>query len=152
MRACSVTFNKQAREAYLTFALKPEASWPSNFRNLAASITRMATLSPTGRIDEEVVRAEEKRLQRLWNGLSMVQDQALASVLAPDAIAWLDRFDRVQLNDAIAVCAQARSLSEAGRTLFSASRERRSSTNDADRLRKYLARFELDWASISVAD
>lgn len=35
--------------------------------------------------------------------------------------------------------------------LFSASRERRSSTNDADRLRKYLARFDLDWASISDA-
>lgn len=34
-------------------------------------------------------------------------------------------------------------LSEAGRALFSASRARRTSANDADRLRKYLARFGL---------
>jgi transcriptional regulatory protein RtcR len=46
------------------------------------------------------------------------------------------------------VCAEASSLSDAGRTLFSESRKTKSSTNDADRLRKYLARFALDWASV----
>lgn len=148
----SVTFNKQAREAYLAFALKPEAHWPGNFRDLAASVTRMATLSATGRIDEEAVGAEVKRLERLWNGQSVTEELALANVLPPDAIAALDRFDRIQLNDVVAVCAQARSLSEAGRILFSASRDRRSSTNDADRLRKYLARFGLDWAAVSSAN
>lgn len=45
------SFNKEARQRYLTFATSGEASWPGNFRNLAASITRMATLSPKGRID-----------------------------------------------------------------------------------------------------
>ena len=40
------------------------------------------------------------------------------------------------------------SLSEAGRTLFAASRTQRTSTNDSDRLRKYLAKFGLDWASL----
>jgi transcriptional regulatory protein RtcR len=35
--------------------------------------------------------------------------------------------------------------------LFAASRLRRSSANDADRLRKYLARFGLDWTSVSSA-
>jgi transcriptional regulatory protein RtcR len=144
----NVTFNKQAREAYLNFALKPEARWPGNFRDLAASITRMATLSPSGRIDEQDVGAELKRLERLWTGQSVSQEQVLATMMSPEAIAALDRFDRVQLNDVVSVCAQTRSLSEAGRMLFSASRERRSSTNDADRLRKYLARFDLDWASI----
>jgi hypothetical protein len=39
----------------------------------------------------------------------------------------------------------------AGRALFAASRLRRSSANDADRLRKYLARFGLDWTSVSSA-
>lgn len=148
----NVTFNKQARRAYLDFALKPVALWPGNFRDLAASITRMATLSPSGRIDEQAVESELKRLERLWTGQSVSQEKVLATVMSPEAIAALDRFDRVQLIDVVAVCAQARSLSEAGRTLFSASRERRSSTNDADRLRKYLARFELDWSSISDAD
>jgi transcriptional regulatory protein RtcR len=32
------------------------------------------------------------------------------------------------------------------RHLFAASRKLRTSTNDADRLRKYLARFDLAWA------
>ncbi len=145
-----VAFNKQAREAYLSFALSPTASWPGNFRDLAASITRLATLSLSGRIDEEGVRAEVKRLGRLWHGQTIPSEPALARILSPQTIADLDRFDRIQLEDVAAVCAQARTLSEAGRILFSASRARRSSTNDADRLRKYLARFGLDWGAVSI--
>jgi transcriptional regulatory protein RtcR len=47
------------------------------------------------------------------------------------------------------VCRQARSLSEAGRMLFAQSRARKQSTNDADRLRKYLTRFGLGWDDVS---
>jgi transcriptional regulatory protein RtcR len=61
----------------------------------------------------------------------------------------LDLFDRVQLEETIRVCRTSRSLSEAGRRLFSASRARRSSSNDADRLRKYLARFGPDWSQVA---
>ena len=39
------------------------------------------------------------------------------------------------------------SLLAAGRELFAASRLPRKSTNDADRLNKYLARFDLSWAT-----
>ncbi|MGE3147049.1 MAG: RNA repair transcriptional activator RtcR, partial [Pseudorhodoplanes sp.] len=46
-----ISFNKEARQLYLKFAISPEARWPGNFRDLAASVTRMATLSPAGRID-----------------------------------------------------------------------------------------------------
>ena len=60
----------------------------------------------------------------------------------------LDRFDRVQLADVARVCADAGSLSEAGRALFSVSRKRRTTSNDADRLRKYLARFGLTWQAL----
>ena len=42
-------------------------------------------------------------------------------------------------------CMKAKSVSAAGRELFAVSRGQRASTNDADRLRKYLARFGLDW-------
>ncbi|WP_304951782.1 hypothetical protein [Xanthomonas sp. LMG 9002] len=62
--------------------------------------------------------------------------------------AALDRFDRVQLEDVARVCATAKSLSQAGRELFAVSRTQRASTNDADRLRKYLARFGLDWEQV----
>ena len=44
-----------------------------------------------------------------------------------------------------------RSMSEAGRKLFAASRARRNSVNDADRLAKYLARHDLDWPSVRDA-
>lgn len=64
----------------------------------------------------------------------------------------LDRFERVQLEDVLSVCASAASLSEAGRILFSVSRENKAKSNDADRLRKYLARFGLSWDMIKKND
>jgi transcriptional regulatory protein RtcR len=76
-----------------------------------------------------------------------VADDPLDGLLGEAATA-IDPFDRVQLLETIRICRASRSLSEAGRTLFAASRLRRSSANDADRLRKYLARFGLDWATI----
>ena len=45
---------------------------------------------------------------------------------------------------------RSRSLSEAGRKLFTASRQKRKTHNDADRLRKYLARFGLDWSAVQA--
>lgn len=144
------SFNKEARQRYLAFATSAEATWPGNFRDLAASITRMATLSPKGRIDLECVDAEIGRLRRLWSG--QVDDGAgiLTDVLDEQAVVDMDLFDRVQLAEALRVCRASRSLSEAGRTLFNASRARRSSSNDADRLRKYLARFGLDWGAVKT--
>jgi len=144
------SFNKEARLRYLAFARSAEASWPGNFRDLAASITRMATLSPKGRIDLECVDAEIGRLRRLWSGQVDNGAGILTDVLDEQAIVEMDLFDRVQLAGALRVCRASRSLSEAGRTLFNASRARRSSSNDADRLRKYLARFGLDWGAVKV--
>lgn len=42
------------------------------FINLAASLTRMATLRPKGRIDLECVEAEMTRPRRLWSGVVAV--------------------------------------------------------------------------------
>jgi transcriptional regulatory protein RtcR len=144
------SFNKEARERYLAFATSPEARWPGNFRDLAASVTRMATLSPKGRIDVECVEAEVKRLRRLWSSQTDDGLGLLLEVLDEQAVAEIDPFDRVQLAETIRVCRASRSLSEAGRTLFAASRARRASANDADRLRKYLARFGLEWRAIAI--
>jgi transcriptional regulatory protein RtcR len=72
-------------------------------------------------------------------------------VLGEARAAALDRFDRAQLAEVIRVARSARSLSEAGRLLFAASRAKKSSVNDADRLRKYLARFELEWIDLARA-
>lgn len=144
-----VTFNKEARARYLAFATSPAARWSGNFRDLAASVTRMATLSPSGRIDVDAVTIESVRLSRLWSG-DPSQAAGVEAYLHEDRLAALDPFDRVQLEYVIAVCRRCASLSEAGRHLFAASRQQRSSTNDADRLRKYLAKFGLDWAGATA--
>lgn len=142
-----VSFNKEARAAYLDFATAPDALWTGNFRDLAASVTRMATFAPSGRIDAATVEAEKVRLRRFWSGAAATPDPVDA-ILPADALEALDPFDRVQLAEVVRICRRSRSLSEAGRTLFSASRVRRSSSNDADRLRKYLDRFGLKYAEL----
>lgn len=144
------SFNKEARQHYLAYATASEAQWPGNFRDLAASVTRMATLSPKGRIDLDCVKAEIGRLKRLWSGQTHEGVDVLSDLFDADALAEIDPFDRVQLVEVIRSCRNSRSLSEAGRALFAASRARRSSSNDADRLRKYLARFGLEWASVAI--
>ena len=140
-----------ARARFLRFALSPEAAWTANFRDLNAAVTRMATLAPGGRITEETVDAEAMRLRRHWRGADRTEgDVLLVEVLGAEAMAGLDRFVRVQLADVIRVCRESRSLSDAGRTLFAESRKRRKRVNDADRLRKYLATFDLTWDDVQV--
>jgi transcriptional regulatory protein RtcR len=141
-----VTFNKEGRQAYLTFATSGDAPWSGNFRDLSASVTRMATLAPAGRINGECVDEEIGRLRRLWRQDS--EGDALRELLG-DAVDDLDLFDRLQLREVIAVCRRCRTLSDAGRQLFAASRNKRASTNDADRLRKYLARYALSWDAVA---
>jgi transcriptional regulatory protein RtcR len=142
-----VSFNKEARRAFLAFATAPDALWTGNFRDLAASVTRMATFAPAGRIDIATVEAEKERLRRFWSTGTTAPDP-LDRLLDPARLQEIDPFDRVQLAEVVRICRRSRSLSEAGRTLFSASRSRRASANDADRLRKYLQRFGLDWSSL----
>ncbi|WP_447765126.1 RNA repair transcriptional activator RtcR [Sphingopyxis panaciterrae] len=144
-----VAFNREAREKYLGFAESPAALWHGNFRDLAASVTRMATLSSTGRIDTDAVVSETSRLRSLWSAGDVAGD-SLDRLLSAGQLARIDPFDRVQLAYVVDVCRQSGSLSAAGRSLFAASRAERRSTNDADRLRKYLARFDLDWAGLQA--
>ena len=143
----TVRFNTEARDAYLRFATSPAGMWSGNFRDLSASVTRMATLSQSGRITEEVVAAETDRLRSAWgtNAGSSQQDDICSRLLGEARARDLDRFDRVQLAEVLAVCQRSSSLSAAGRELFAVSRVKRSSINDADRLRKYLARFGVTW-------
>lgn len=137
-----VRFNVEAKRRYLEFARSSDAHWKGNFRELAASVTRMATLAQAGRVTEEVVLEEIGRLRSSWGGAS---DADVAGSVLGNAADELDLFDRCQLNTVIETCRNASSLSDAGRKLFSASRERKQHANDADRLRKYLGRFGLEF-------
>jgi transcriptional regulatory protein RtcR len=145
-----VTANREARTRFLRFAASEEALWSGNFRDLAGAVARMATMAAGGRISVDVVEDEIARLRESWAGPPAGASEAiLEEVLGPDRLAALDRFDRVQLADVVAVCRSTRSLSEAGRLLYTVSRSRRKATNDADRLRKYLARFGLAWRDLA---
>jgi len=139
-----LTFVGDARGHFVRFASSAEASWPGNFRDFAAAIERMATLAHGGRITRALVDDEIKRLRANTRALRADPSRALLEeALGPAAAAELDRFDAVQLADVVRVCKASRSLSGAGRELFASSRARKASSNDADRLRKYLARFGL---------
>ncbi|HYU33217.1 MAG TPA: RNA repair transcriptional activator RtcR [Thermoanaerobaculia bacterium] len=144
----NVTFNKEARQRFLSFAVSPDAAWAANFRDLNAAVTRMATLAPGGRITVEVVEEEIARLRTAWHEPATGDEDLLAAVLGPERLAELDLFDRVQLTQAIRICRTSRSLAEAGRKLFAVSRQRKKVANDADRIRKYLASFGLEWAAV----
>jgi transcriptional regulatory protein RtcR len=149
-----VTLSREARERFLAFARSSGARWPGNFRDFAAAVERMATLAAGGRIDVGLVEDEIARLTQQWapRATSRGPEALLARYFTPAELAELDRFDRSQLADVLAVCRASESLAEAGRELFSASRARRGSTNDGDRLRKYLARFELTFAKVKALE
>ena len=156
----AVRFTREGKAAYLRFSTGPEALWSGNFRDLAASVTRLATLADSGRIGEALVQAEVARLRWLWqpasdarNGLAAVPGalgrEGLVELLGDEAVASMDLFDQLQLAAVLQVCRQSRTLSDAGRVLFQASRTQRTVVNDADRLRKYLARFGLAWEQLT---
>ncbi len=148
-----VRFNKEAREHYMRFARSGEAMWAGNFRDLSASVMRMATLAETGRITDDIVTAEVQRLKRLWQHHASPpaeQDEpVLEHYLDQSVSETLDMFDAAQLKTVIAVCRRSRTMSDAGRKLFAASRSMKAKPNDADRLKKYLAKFGLSWESVT---
>jgi transcriptional regulatory protein RtcR len=147
----AVRFNKEARAQFMAFATSSDARWSGNFRDLSASVTRMATLAEAGRITTAVAGAEIARLQRQWRTLSQPAATGipLEDAIGAEAAAQLDLFDRAQLQAVLDVCRQSRNMSDAGRKLFAVSRAGKAKPNDADRLRKYLARFGLEWDSVS---
>jgi transcriptional regulatory protein RtcR len=112
----------------------------------------MATLAEGGREGVAGVVVAIGRLRAAWRRGGEVDagvEDGLSEVLGAEAASDLDPFDRVQLAEVLRVCRSSRSLSEAGRTLFASSRAKKTSVNDADRLRKYLARFGLDWGAVA---
>ncbi|MES2705627.1 MAG: RNA repair transcriptional activator RtcR [Verrucomicrobiota bacterium] len=153
-----ITMNREARTAFLRFAQSPDAIWQGNFRDLNAVMLRLATLAEKGRITEELVLSETALLQAHWRKLTRPAVSAggggqegaavLKSVLGADFESKFDSFDLVQLAHVIRACRSSKSMAEAGRRLFSVSRAAKQKSNDTDRVKKFLARFGLDWAAV----
>lgn len=146
-----VRFTAEARAAFLSFAKSPEALWTGNFRELAAAIERLGTLAKRERIDLPLVEDEIAARRRAWarerrpgtSGPSVL-DRALSK----ERQAELDPFDLLQLRQVAETVAGSRSLADAGRKLYSVSRTQKKSSNDTDRLKKYLAGFGLSFEDL----
>ncbi len=145
-----LSFNREARKTFLSFATAANAKWTANFRDLNASVVRMATLANGKRINITNVEEEIERLNNAWINLQYIDNnhEVLASVLSLDEISAIDAFDQPQLSNVITVCRDSNSLSDAGRKLFSVTRAKRKKTNDSDRLKKYLAKYNLQWKDL----
>lgn len=150
----NLTFSREARAQFLAFATSREATWPANFRDFSAAVRRMATLAAGGRIGTEEVTEEIARLREHFRRAPARHDEDRAPHdlvqhhLGKSKTLELDVFDRVQLEEVLRVCLDSKSLSDAGRRLFDVSRTQKKIANDADRLRKYLARFGLEWSGL----
>ncbi len=140
-----VTFNREARARFLDFALDPGTPWAGNFRELNAAVTRMSTLAPGGRIDPATVAAEIARVRR---PAAAGADGGLAVLLGGGYEERYDEFELAQLKKVVEVCRNSRNMAEAGKRLFAVSRRSKKSSNDSDRVGKYLARFGLDFQAV----
>ena len=149
-----VRWTQEAKSRFLRFALDPATPWCGNFRDLNAAVARMATLANHGRIRDTDVDMEIERLHNAWKGIEPDHEDrgsdAVAKGLVGDA-GWqaIDPFDRPQLAYVVEVCRRSRTLSDAGRALYAVSRQKKERPNDADRLKKYLAKFGLSFSDIS---
>ena len=147
-----ISFNKEARERFLAFALDPATRWEGNFRDLNAMVTRMATLAEGGRITLDIVEDEITRSSRRQaKAEGATCDTSLATLLGENVNEKYDRFDLAQLAEVIRVCRESDSMSDAAKKLFAVSRKAKSSSNDSDRLSKYLAKFGLKFKEIKAA-
>lgn len=146
----NISINSEARKRFLDFAVSEKATWSANFRDLSGAVTRMATLAEGDRITPDVVREEIDRLTTAWDssGTTPHPPGILENLLGRHETIELDLFDRITLEGVIDICRGSSSLADAGRHLFNRSRQKRSTSNDSDRLRKYLKKFGLDYHMI----
>lgn len=141
-----VRFNREARDAFLKFAVSKEAKWLANFRDLNGAIVRLCTLAFGGRITLANLDEEIKRLKSLWEIEKFESGERLIDnykhIIDTNKI---DLFEQIQIEGVLKVCSESKSLSDAGRKLFAISRLSKASSNDSDRLKKFLSKYGLTW-------
>lgn len=126
--------------------MDPANLWSGNFRDLNAMVTRMATLCDGGRITVKDVNDEIERMReecKVESGECKIDGDQLAKLLGDDYEAKYDRFDLIQLAEVVRVCRESKSMADASLKLYSVSLKAKKSSNNSDRLSKYLAKFGL---------
>ena len=144
-----VSFNKTARTQYLQFGHSVDALWSANFRDLNASITRMATLADGGRITTQVVAEEIERLRHKWQPYNTHENDAIINtVLSIEECATLDHYEKTALAEVLRVCQTSKTMAEAGRILFNVSRTLKKSNNDSHRVKQLLEKYHIRFEDI----
>ncbi|MBS9778176.1 MAG: RNA repair transcriptional activator RtcR [Gammaproteobacteria bacterium] len=153
-----IRFNSKAKNQYLHFAESHESPWHGNFRDLNASMIRMAVLAQQGIITEQQVDQEIQRLQSDWQQHNTHDDNvgvSLSELIKEfPVLSEIDSFDQVQLAHVITVCRASKNQAEAGRKLFAKSRQEKidkgTTPNDSHRLGQYLKKFGLSFARLTT--
>ena len=81
-------------------------------------------------------------------GKSSAGAPSLTALLGEDCREKFDDFDLVQFARVVEVCRESSSAADAARQLFAVSMKAKSSSNNSDRLVKYLARFGLKFKDL----
>lgn len=147
-----VRFNREARKAYLSFAVSPAATWQRNFRDLTSSITRMATLADHGIIDEDNVASEIARLKKSWDqNVNQNASSGIAlSAFIGELASQLSAIDAMVLKETIGACMRSETASEAAKKLYNSEDGQVLSKNPQGRLSNYLAKYGLSFKSINA--
>ena len=142
-----IAFTKLAFKQYLKFALSSQASWNANFRDLNASITRMATLAENGRINDDLVKEEVARLKSQWYNVSVRQEKSelLNKFFTAYELENMDLFDQLQLSAVLDIVVKHPNLASAGRELFAVSRLEKA---QGERQSSDSAIFEEIWVGV----
>ena len=117
-------------------------------------VVRMSTLADGGRITADIVRDELSRKRTSCQSevsstvISRTSDADLAKLLGNDYKTRFDEFDTVQLKHVIKVCRESDSMADAAKKLFAVSFKTKKSSNNSDRLSKYLAKFGLKFKNL----
>lgn len=143
-----IRITSEAKKKYLEFAKFPTSIWSGNFRDLNASVIRMATFSENGVIITAVVDNEIANLKKKWTDISSKHFPFLEKVIGAEKVGEIDTFYHTQLEEVIKVCYESSNRSEAGKKLYNISRKSKKSINDVDRLSKFLKTFDLSWEII----
>lgn len=123
-------------------------------RDLNAMVTRMATLADGGRITRKLVEEEIERIKpSTVNTLhtadsSSHNNTSLETLLGEDATSKYDDFDLAQLAHVVNICRESESMADAARKLFAVSIKAKTSSNNTDRLSKYLSKFGLKFKQL----
>lgn len=140
-----VQMTATARKAYLAFA--QTHAWTGNFRDLCASVMRMATLAEGGRIADEDVALELRQLVPPA-GVPAGVEGKLGERLLGAKTAEHDLFELAQLEVMLQAIVATDNMAQAGRKLFAVSRTTRGNPNDTDRVRKFLTRWGLEYTDV----